>query len=253
MPDPSDPEDEIFSGRALSEDGTLATGAGSKGRPGTTAQARAAEPRVPNRPAFPPPEPEPPKLEPVFETELTPAASSSNFPEALPFHASAVELAEPEPRPPADFQVSRPERRPRFSSPDIRWGRWLVALAVLGLLGVGSFGLRLGKLELPSLFGPGGLERLLPRLGPARPGSVEEKPTAKRIGTPAPSLVVLSEPSGATLFIGGTEVGRTPWAGDNVWPQGPLRIEVRKPGWRTWQGATEGGAERTVQVTLRRR
>jgi PEGA domain len=251
MPDASDPEDEIFSGKALSEDGSLATGKETK-RPGAAAQARTTGPRVPSRPVIAPPEPEPPKLEPIFDGDLIPT-TSSNFPEALPFHASAVELAEPAPRPPADFAVPRPERRPRFSSPDFRWGRWLVALALLGLLAVGGFGLRLGKLELPSLFGRGWLERVLPRGGPARPGSAEEKPGSKRIGTPAPSLVVLSEPSGATVFIGGSEIGRTPWAGDNVWPQGPLRIEVRKTGWQTWHGATEGGAERTVQVTLRRR
>jgi eukaryotic-like serine/threonine-protein kinase len=256
MPDASDPEDEIFSGQALSEDGSLAAGRESRGRPGAarpeTGPARTAEPRVPSRPAIAPSEPEPPKLEPVFETDLVPNASS-NFPEGLPFHVSAVELAEPEPRPPADFAVPRPERRLRFSSPDIRWGRWLVGLGLLGLVAVGAFGLRLGKIELPSLFAPGWLERVLPRPGPTRPRSAEEQPGEKRVGTPAPPLLILSEPSGATVFIGGNAVGKTPWAGDNVWPQGPLQIEVRKPGWQTWHGATEGGAERTVQVTLRRR
>jgi serine/threonine-protein kinase len=252
MPDASDPEDEIFSGQALSEDGSLASGKETKDRPGTSARTQTTGPRVPSRPAVAPPEPEPPKLEPVFDADLIPSTASS-FPEALPFHASAVELAEPAPRPPADFAVPGPDRRLRFSSPDIRWGRWLIALAVVGLVAVGGFGLRLGKLELPSLFGPGWLERLLPRPSPSRPGTAEEKPGEKRIGTPAPSLVVLSEPSGATVLIGGSEVGKTPWAGDNVWPQGPLRIELRKAGWQPWQGATEGGTERTVQATLRRR
>ena len=68
------------------------------------------------------------------------------------------------------------------------------------------------------------------------------------MGTPAPSLLVLSEPSGATVLVGGAEVGKTPWAGDNVWPKGPLRIEVRKPGYRSWETTVEGGAERTVDA-----
>ena len=69
MPDASDPEDEIFSGQALSEDGSLASGNETKDRPGPSAQARTTGPRVPSRPAIAPPEPEPPKLEPVFDTK----------------------------------------------------------------------------------------------------------------------------------------------------------------------------------------
>ncbi len=83
-------------------------------------------------------------------------------------------------------------------------------------------------------------------------GPKEAEPP-KRVGTPAPTLLVLSEPSGATVLVGGTEVGVTPWAGDNVWPKEPLRIEVRKAGYKPWEGVTMGGKQDTLQANLRRR
>jgi hypothetical protein len=121
----------------------------------------------------------------------------------------------------------------------------------------GIFVVTTARSTVDRLLAPGVLDRLLP--GTARPGEVgkgkESESTAKekRVGTPAPSLLVLSDPSGATVLVGGAEVGKTPWAGDNVWPKGPLRIELRKPGYRSWETTVEGGAERTVDTTLRRR
>ena len=45
----------------------------------------------------------------------------------------------------------------------------------------------------------------------------------------------------------------TPWAGDNVWPKEPLRVEVRKPGYRPWEGLTMGGKQEKLQATLQKR
>ena len=81
----------------------------------------------------------------------------------------------------------------------------------------------------------------------------EEEVKEKRVGTPAPTLLVLSEPAGATVLVGGTEVGITPWAGDNVWSKEPLRVEVRKVGYKPWIGLTMGGQQATLEATLKKR
>ena len=76
----------------------------------------------------------------------------------------------------------------------------------------------------------------------------------KRQGTPAPTLLVLSDPSGATVLVAGTEVGVTPWAGDNVWPsKEPLRVEVRKAGYKPWMGLTQGGKQAMLEADLKKR
>jgi len=87
-----------------------------------------------------------------------------------------------------------------------------------------------------------------------RSGKKQEEVTEKREGTPAPTLLVLSDPAGATVLVGGTEVGVTPWAGDNVWPtKEPLRVEVRKAGYRSWVGLTQGGQQATLEANLKKR
>jgi eukaryotic-like serine/threonine-protein kinase len=247
-------DDQIFSGPALGEDGAL--------RLRDTQPMFLKIPPSPGEEISPPPGAPPPPagpaspvLEPIFQQDLVP---KSNFQEAPPLQLASVELAERAPRPEPDFTPLPPPEKPlRPPSPDIRWGRWLLLLSLLAIVGGGIFIVTTARATVDKLLGAGGLDRFLPRPTrpgePAKPGEGEPGAKEKRVGTPAPSLLVLSEPSGATVLVGGAVVGTTPWAGDNVWPKGPLRVELRKPGYRAWETTVEGSAERTVDATLRRK
>jgi serine/threonine-protein kinase len=243
MAEPSDDEDQIFSGGALGEDGSVS-------------RAKPAPQEVPAPPGArrPPAAPPSPVLEPVFEQDMVP---KSHFQEAPPLELAPVELVERAPRPPSDFTpMPVPDRPRRPPSPDIHWFRWFLLLSVLAVVAGGVFIVTTARSTVDRLLAPGVLDRLLPptpRPGETGKAKEPQPPGEKRVGTPAPSLLVLSDPSGATVLVGGAVVGKTPWAGDNVWPKGPLRIEVRKPGYRAWETTVEGGAGRTVEATLRRR
>jgi len=205
------------------------------------------------KPAAPPS----PVLEEVFQQAMVPA---SHFEQGPPLQHATLELADRPSRPSSDF-IPVPARPVRVPSPEIHWFRWFLVLALLAAVAGGAFIVTTARNTVDRLLAPGVLERLLPgngRPGPAgkgqpAAGSEAATPTEKRVGTPAPSLLVLSQPTGATVLIGGEVMGTTPWAGDNVWPKGRLRVEVRKAGYRTWETTVEGGVEQTVEATLRRR
>jgi len=231
-PPEHDDDDQIFSGPALGEDGALST-------PG---HSRRLAP-------LSPPGPPPPQLDPVFDQAAV-APVNPKFAEAPPLQLANIELGRELRPPPLD-----PPPPPVRANPGERLVHgflrgWSAVRLVLVLVAVGIALWEAGQHGLPALH--------LPELGWLRareaPREREQEPVPeKRVGTPAPSLLVLSEPSGAKVLVGGQEVGVTPWAGDNVWPSGPLHVEVRKAGYRPWSGTIEGGQQRTVQATLRRR
>lgn len=70
---------------------------------------------------------------------------------------------------------------------------------------------------------------------------------------PSPVVFITSEPPGAVVRIEGNEVGTTPWAADNAWGPGPVRVEVSRPGYRTWTGTFGGGAPARLEVRLQKR
>jgi hypothetical protein len=70
---------------------------------------------------------------------------------------------------------------------------------------------------------------------------------------PAPVVFITSEPPGAVVRIEGTEVGTTPWAADNAWGPGAVRVELVRPGYRTWSGSFGGGGPARLEVRLQRR
>jgi PEGA domain-containing protein len=216
---PDEDEDLIFTGKALTAEGAV----------------------QPARPI--------PLLHEIPESLLTDPAyeptvvSTSRLEPVVAPPNPGVELAERAPPPmESDFRPPAPEKAIRFHSPDVNWGRWVPRLLVLGALAAAVWAVTSGNISLPKL----------PMLGNPK-SAPEEKQAEKRVGTPAPTLLVLSEPSGATVLIGGAEVGVTPWAGDNVWPRTPLRVEVRKAGYKPWQGVTVGGTQATLEANLRRR
>jgi hypothetical protein len=155
-----------------------------------------------------------------------------------------VELAETRPPPEtSDFVAPRRGKPLSFGSPDIDWRKWVVRVAVLAVVAAGAWAVVTGKVSLGKL-----------SVDLLRSGKKQEEVTEKREGTPAPTLLVLSDPAGATVLVGGTEVGVTPWAGDNVWPtKEPLRVEVRKAGYRSWVGLTQGGQQATLEANLKKR
>ncbi len=110
-------------------------------------------------------------------------------------------------------------------------------LAVM-LLGVAGFGALLyfkPKLDVPILDG-------------VRQSSLLDELTAP--GEPQP-IIVSSTPTGATIFIGGKNLGQTPWAGENRWSgETPLRLELA--GYRTWEGTMKGGKPQTFDITLKK-
>lgn len=67
------------------------------------------------------------------------------------------------------------------------------------------------------------------------------------------AMVVMSNPSGATLKIDGAVVGTTPWAGDNHWQGGGVAYELSAEGYVTLKGRFEGEKELTLDLELRRK
>jgi hypothetical protein len=149
----------------------------------------------------------------------------------------------------SDYAPPRPETPFLRPSSSIPWGKWVFRAVLLGALAAGTWVVMAGKISL----GKYSLDLLKITSKPnAAPGAKEEE-RPKRVGTPAPTLFVMSDPSGGKVFVGGVEVGVTPWAGDNVWPEQPLKIEVRMAGYKPWVGMTVGGKQATLEAELRRR
>jgi len=223
---PDDEEDQIFSGKVLGDDGAV----------------RPAKP-IPLMSEVPTLHEDSLVHDPAYEPTVI-SHSAGPAPVPLRQRAERIELADRAPPPTvSDFTPLKPDKPVRFTTPDIDWGRWIRRAALLGLVVAAAWGATSGKLPaFPKL-----------SLDFLKASSPKEEGPPKRVGTPAPTLLVLSEPSGATVMVGGTEVGVTPWAGDNVWPKEPLRIEVRKAGYKPWQGLTMGGKQETLQATLQRR
>ena len=113
----------------------------------------------------------------------------------------------------------RPIAVPDRSSPL----KWVLLLVVLGVAALATFML------VP------GLQRKLPL--PA--------------GTKG-TLVIYSEPSGATVKIAGKSVGETPWASDNLWA-GEVKYEILAGGYKPQWGTFRGGEDVKLNVTLTKR
>ena len=228
---PDDEEDQIFTGKVLGEDGALRPASDAPVLNNVTEVMYA--PRAPGTSLLD---------DPAYEATVI---STPPRVRDVADRPSPVELAEMRPPPSvSDYVQPRKEKAIRYTLPDLDWGRWVRRALVVGVLAAGGWVLVTGKVPLWK-----GFSFDLLRKG----GEKKEEVPEKRVGTPAPTLLVLSEPSGATVLVGGSEVGVTPWAGDNVWPsKEPLRVEVRKAGYKPWVGLTMGGKQATLEATLKK-
>ena len=233
---PDEDDDQIFSGKALGEDGAL-----KPARPIPLLNEVPSPSRSPPRS----PAPQMPGAslldDPAYEPTVISVPSRVRD---VADRTAPVELVETRPPPMAsDYAPPRASSPLSFGSPDIQWGKWILRGALVAVVAAGAWVVVTGKIPL------GKFSFDILRSG----SSKKEEVTEKRVGTPAPTLLVLSEPSGATVVIGGSEVGVTPWAGDNVWPKEPLKIEVRKAGYKPWVGMTMGGQQATMEANLKKR
>ena len=62
--------------------------------------------------------------------------------------------------------------------------------------------------------------------------------------------MVNSTPDGATVLVDGKAIGKTPYAGDNLW-KGKIRLELRLEGYEPFRDTFEGGRDAHVAATLR--
>jgi hypothetical protein len=136
--------------------------------------------------------------------------------------AAPLELQERTPtaseQPPAAF---RPPLVPHARRLALRFAIAAAVLAAAGLAAAVFVG--------PRLF-PGGFGGVLPATHRA--------------------LVVVSEPPGAKVRIGTIVVGTTPWAGDNVWGDAEVTLELG--GYKPWRTRLQPGEDLTISATLTR-
>jgi PEGA domain len=119
-------------------------------------------------------------------------------------------------------------------------GRRIVRRLVVSLV-LGAVGLGVAVLRKPVMKALGGR------------GEVKELILAPTGEAPSGTLMVFSEPLGATVRIQGRDVGTTPFAVDNTWRGDAVPLEVVLPGYRPWKSTFRGGEATQLRAELRRR
>lgn len=162
-------------------------------------------------------------LDPSGRLEETGAARGPRSPPLQPLHeAPPLELEERAPRPEGHFELDKRYRD------DVPPKRRVPVWAMLVALVVVTAGAAL--LVDPDL--SRSVKRALP-------------------SAPPPFLYVHSEPSGATITVGDTVLGETPYVGENAYT-GEVPIRLTLKGYKPWRGTFEGGAEARISATLKR-
>lgn len=144
-------------------------------------------------------------------------------PTSKPLHeAPPLELQDRAPRPEGEFEL---DKRYRDDVPPKRKVPLWAVLFALILVGAGG-----ALIAFPNL------SRTLTRALPS---------------APPPVLYVDSEPSGATIRVGETILGETPYVGENPYT-GDVPIQLTLKGYKPWKGTFKGGAEAKIDAKLKR-
>ncbi|MFY1829174.1 protein kinase domain-containing protein [Myxococcus fulvus] len=151
------------------------------------------------------------------------APRRASAPSVTQARGDSLELEERAPRPESTWDEVPASAAPR------RWGRRIILLVGVGIAVGGSVWLWPHRTTVAN--------RLM--------ASVDRP-------MPPPVLMLTSEPSGATVLIGDKPVGTTPLALDNLYPEGPVAVQVRLKGYRLWKGTFPGGEPARLEATLSR-
>jgi hypothetical protein len=144
-----------------------------------------------------------------------------------------LELAE---RPPKKVEPRVERFRDEAPPRQRRFGVWVAALAAL--LGVGLLAVMLVAPPRASPLGPDGV----------RANDLVDSLLA---GGEKRPLVIESTPPGAVITIAGQKAGVTPWAGDNVYPDGAV-VTLDLAGHVRWQGKLRANEAQTLDARLKR-
>lgn len=177
------------------------------------------DPSNPNRPTFQPQA----VLDRSGRLEGKGPAKRPASPASKPLHeAPPLELQERAPRPEGELDLDKRYRE------DVGRARrvpiWAIFLALLLVAAGGAL------IAFPDL------SRTVTRALPS---------------APQPILYVDSEPSGATIKVGDTVLGETPYVGENPY-SGEVPIQLTLKGYKPWKGTFKGGAEARIDARLKR-
>ncbi|WP_163995736.1 serine/threonine-protein kinase [Pyxidicoccus caerfyrddinensis] len=201
------------SARAAAAPGGSALTAHAPAGPPAASASRASASSGQARQDRPAPQPEPAPL-----PEALPPRSLRETP------AHELELEARAPRPESDWVEEQDLPRARK-----RWVRTAVALGVVAaLVGGGLWVLTTRSWVVPML---------LAKLG---------------VPMPSPILSIVSNPPGATVLVEGQELGTTPLAVDNLYPDKPISVQLKLRGYRPWKGTFRGGEPVEFKVALER-
>ncbi|NBD09045.1 protein kinase domain-containing protein [Corallococcus silvisoli] len=79
-----------------------------------------------------------------------------------------------------------------------------------------------------------------------------ERQVLQALGVPTALVSIRSEPSGATVFVDGVQVGVTPLVMDNIYPVRAVPVQLKLRGYRPWTGSFMGGKKADVDAELKR-
>jgi hypothetical protein len=136
--------------------------------------------------------------------------------------ANELELEARAPRPESDWVEEQ-------DLPRGRWVRTAVALGVVAVLVSGGLWVLTTRSWVISM--------VLAKLG---------------VPMPFPTLSIVSNPPGATVLVEGQDVGTTPLAVDNLYPDKPVSVQLKLKGYRPWKGTFRGGEPVEFKVALER-
>jgi hypothetical protein len=84
------------------------------------------------------------------------------------------------------------------------------------------------------------------------PDGVRDSSLFHQLSIAKGQVIIMSEPMGAKVFIGDSQVGTTPWAADNRW-SGDVPVRLEAKGFATFTTTFQGGKDQTLEVDLKKR